>query len=135
MNHVVISGYLARDPELKYSTTGKAYTKMTIANGIKGGPTIFIEVMSWDKEAEFCAENLQKGRPVLVEGRLTQTDWKNKEGKKFSKTFITSSKVHILDWPAGSAAHKESEDSAGDDDCDLDGNAPPAKTEEDDLPF
>ena len=106
-NFVIISGRLTRDPELKYISSGKAVCQLSIANsryykdksGEKAEDTSFIDVTCWEKTAEYIGENLKKGRPVLVEGRLKTESWDDKTtGQKRSKLGIQAQTVTPLDW-------------------------------------
>ena len=104
-NYIIISGRLTRDPDLKFIASGKAVCKLSIANsrhykdknGEKAEETSFVDVTCWDKTAEWAGE-LKKGRPVMVEGRLKQESWEDKEGNKKSKLGIQAQSVTPLDW-------------------------------------
>lgn len=105
VNTVIISGNVVRDLELKYLPNGTAVVQFTIANNNKfkrDGQVVeevaFIKVTAWTKLAEVCAEYLQKGSGVLVEGRLRQEMWE-KDGKKNEKTGIVASRVHFTSKP------------------------------------
>lgn len=107
LNKVLIAGRLTRDPELKYTQGGMAYCRFTIANsrffkgrdGERKEETSFVDVVIWDKQAEFVGERLKKGRPVLVEGRLKSDSWEDKTtGQKRSKLEIQGIRVVPLDW-------------------------------------
>lgn len=104
INYVVIGGNLTRDPELKFLPTGVAVCNFNVAvnekytvNGEKKENVCFVEVVAWKKTAELAAEYLKKGSPVVVEGKLSQDEWQDKEtGKKRTKTKMTASKVHFV---------------------------------------
>lgn len=107
LNQVIIAGRLTRDPELKYISSGRAVCTISIANtqyykdkqGERKENTTFVEVTLWDKAAEYIGENLQKGRPVLIEGRLKSDSWEDKQtGQKRSKIAIAANRVTPLDW-------------------------------------
>lgn len=76
---VIVAGYLGRDPEIRYTPDGTPVTDFSIATsnkwtGSDGTPheeTTWIKVTVWRRMAEVCAQYLRKGRPVLVEGRLS----------------------------------------------------------------
>ena len=75
---IIIVGYLGRDPEMRYTQDGTPVTNFSVATSRKwsrqdGTPvdeTIWFRVSAWRRLAETCNEYLQKGRLVLVEGRL-----------------------------------------------------------------
>ena len=89
INKVILTGRLVRDPELRYSESGVAFAKFTLAvernftNKEGERKTDFIDVLAWRRQAENCSEYLQKGSQVAVEGRLQIRKTKKKE-----KTYI-----------------------------------------------
>lgn len=72
MNHVLLTGRLVKDPELKYSQTGKAFSKFTIAvnREFNREEVDFINCTAWENTAERIAEYLKKGRKIVLHGRL-----------------------------------------------------------------
>ena len=76
---IVIVGRLGRDPEMRFTPTGQAVTSFSVAtdrqyNDQAGKPvkeTVWFRVTAWGKLAETCNNFLQKGKMVLVEGRLS----------------------------------------------------------------
>jgi single-strand DNA-binding protein len=103
LNKVFLLGRLTRDPEKRYTTSGACVTEMGLAtnrtwmkDGQKQEETTFVEVACWGRTAENCAEYLSKGRPVLIEGRLTFQSWETKEGGRRSKLFVTADFVQFL---------------------------------------
>ena len=97
-------GNLTRDPELKYTTKGNAVVSFSLAlnrkykdvSGELKEETAFIGCVAWDKTADLINTHLQKGSGVLVEGRLTQESYEDKEGKKVSKTKVIVGNVQFL---------------------------------------
>lgn len=95
MNKVIVLGNLTRDPEMKYTGSGTAVCDMGIAlNHVTGKgdqrkeEVSFIDLTAFGKTAETAAEYLKKGRSVIVEGRLQQDRWEDKEGHKRSKVKV-----------------------------------------------
>jgi single-strand DNA-binding protein len=93
-NRIILMGNLTRDPELRSTPQGTSVSDLRLAvTTVRGGrgperkeETIFIDCTVWDKLAETCSEYLKKGRPVLVEGRLVEDSWQDKEtGEKRSR--------------------------------------------------
>lgn len=85
MNKVFLSGNLTRDPEVRYSQSGKAFARMGIAinRRYKDKESVdFFNLVAWEKTAEFCGRYLRKGSRVLVEGRLQTSTYENKDGVK-----------------------------------------------------
>lgn len=107
LNVVHVAGRLTRDPDLTYTSGGVACCKIAIANtrhykgkdGERNEDTSFIDATIWGPSAEFVGEKLRKGRPVLLEGRITSSSWEDREtGAKRSKTEINARRVTPLDW-------------------------------------
>lgn len=107
LNTIVIAGRLTRDPDLKYISSGRAVCELSVANtryykdksGERKEDTTFVNVTCWDKFAEYVGEKMQKGRPVIVEGRLKSESWDDKtSGQKRSKVYIMASRITPLDW-------------------------------------
>ena len=99
MNLVVIVGRLTRDPEVRYTATGKAVASFSVAvdSGYGDNKKVdFIPVTVWDKLAEICGNNLTKGHKVLVEGRLQIRDYE-KDGQKKRSTDVLASNVEFLE--------------------------------------
>lgn len=114
LNSVNIMGNLTRDPELKYTPSGKAVCSLSIANnrvyvtnGQKNNEVSYFDVEVWGQAAENCAKYLSKGRGIVVEGRLRQDRWE-KEGKTQSRVRISANLVHFLP-----AAAKREDGAAG----------------------
>jgi single-strand DNA-binding protein len=107
VNRVILVGRLTRDPELRYLPSGVAVCKIGIAvsrftktrEGERREETMFINVETWEKTAEYCGQHLKKGRPILVEGRLRSNDWEDKNtGQKRSTIEVRAERVQQLDW-------------------------------------
>ena len=108
LNQVLLCGRLTRDPELRYLPSGTALCKLGLAvsrryrskEGERKEETLFINVTVWEKQAEFCGENLRKGRPVLVEGQLQSDEWEDKQtGQRRSSIQVRARRIQQLDWP------------------------------------
>lgn len=101
LNTVIVAGRLARDPELRYTSQNVPYCKFSIAVSRKfreKEETVFLNVTTWQKTAEYVGNNLRKGRPVLVTGRLTSNEWEDRTGQKRSQVELTADRVESLDW-------------------------------------
>ena len=99
MNKVIIVGRLTRDPEVRYTQTGKAVTSFSVAVDTGFGDnkrTDFVPVTVWDKLADICGNNLGKGRRVLIEGRLQISEYE-KDGQKRRSTDVVAQNVEFLD--------------------------------------
>ena len=107
LNAVFLAGRLTRDPELKYLPAGTALCKLGLAatryfrskEGERREETLFINVTAWEKLAEYCGENLRKGRAVLVEGRLRSDEWEDKTtGQKRTSIEVCAQRIRQLEW-------------------------------------
>lgn len=107
LNKVFLAGNLTRDPELKYLASGQAICKLGLAvnrryrtkDGEQREETMFINATVWGKSAEYCGENLQKGRPVIVEGSLRSNDWEDKTtGQKRTGYEVNAERVQAISW-------------------------------------
>ena len=85
MNKVHLIGRLTRDPEVRYTQSGKAVCTFSIAINDGYGENkkaYFFPVVVWNKSAEACGNSLHKGSKVAVTGKLTSRQYDNKEGEK-----------------------------------------------------
>ncbi len=107
-NKTVLMGNLTADPELKYTPKGAAVCDFNLAinrkwkdqSGQMQEDVDFIGVIAWGKQAELVAEYFRKGRPLMLEGRLSQESWEDKNtGQKRSKTRVVLEKLVFL--PSG----------------------------------
>ena len=103
LNKVVLIGRLVRSPEIRYTNSGTPVTNFTIAvernytNRDGDRDVDFISIVTWQKLAEICAENLEKGRLVAVDGRL-QIRKSEKENRTYINPEVVASDVRFLDW-------------------------------------
>jgi single-strand DNA-binding protein len=106
LNKIVLIGRLTRDPELRYTQSGKAVATLRIAvdRGTKDAEgnkeTDFIDIVVWDKQGESCANYLQKGRLIATEGRLQIRQFEH-EGQKREKAEVVANTVRFLDKADG----------------------------------
>ncbi len=102
LNRVVLIGRLTRDPELKYLPNGNPVASFTLAverQFSKTKEADFIRIKVWQKLAEICANNLQKGRLVACEGRLEVRSYDAQDGSKRTVTGVVADNVRFLDFP------------------------------------
>lgn len=114
-NRIIIIGNLTRDPELRQLQSGTTVCRFGIASnrqfknrqtGAVTQDVCFIDVDVWGAQAESCNQYLQKGRPVLVEGRLKFDSWKDAEGQTRSKHCIVAETVQFLGGAQDSAGEQ-----------------------------
>jgi len=107
INQVILLGRLTRDPEARTTSTGKTVVSFSLAVDRQGSDdqADFFDITAWEKLGELVTQYLSKGRRVLVQGRLRQDSWDDKEtGKKRSRVEVTATDVTFLDGPAGDGA-------------------------------
>ncbi len=103
LNKVVLIGRLTKDPELRYTASGIAVARFTLAvdRGFKNQQgekqADFIPITVWRGAAESCAKHLAKGRLVAVAGRI-QTGHYDKDGKRVYTTDVVADEVQFLEW-------------------------------------
>ncbi len=115
INQVILMGRLVRDPEQRTTTTGKTIASFSIAvdRGGQEDAADFFNVTAWEKLGELVMQYLAKGRRVLVQGRLRQDSWDDKEtGKKQSRIEVVATDVTFLDGPNGGDSTSASAPSA-----------------------
>jgi single-strand DNA-binding protein len=104
LNKVFLIGNLTRPPELRYTPSGTAVADMRLAvnrnyttqGGEKREETSFLTVVVWGKQAETCGEYLDKGSPILVEGRLQTREWEAKDGQKRTVVEVVAERVQFM---------------------------------------
>jgi len=104
LNRVILIGRLVADPQLRYTQNGIAVTSFTLAvnrpyttqNGEREAD--FIDIVTWRKLAETCANHLNKGRLVAVEGRLQIRSYDDQNGIRRKASEIVADQVRFLDW-------------------------------------
>src|SRR5881398_3978047 len=104
LNKVFLIGNLTRPPELRYTPSGTAVADLRLAvnrnyttqGGDKREEASFITVVVWSKQAETCGEYLDKGSPILVEGRLQTREWEAKDGQKRTVVEVVAERVQFM---------------------------------------
>jgi single-strand DNA-binding protein len=105
LNKVLMIGRVGRDPEMRYTPSGRPVTTFSIgttrtwntADGERRTETEWFNVVVWSNLAEICKQYLAKDRLVYIEGRLQNRHWEDQEGNKHSATEIVASEMILLD--------------------------------------
>lgn len=108
INQVILLGRLTRDPEQRTTPSGRTVVSFSIAVDRAGqdDQADFFDVTAWEKLGELVMQYLSKGRRVLVQGRLRQDSWDDKEtGKRRSRIEVTATDVTFLDAPSSDSAN------------------------------
>ena len=100
-NKVILVGNLGKDPELRYTQSGKAVAKFTLATSERGRDgndrTEWHNIVAWDKLAELVGRLVAKGNKVYVEGRLQTREWEDKTGNRRWTTEIVAREMVFLE--------------------------------------
>jgi len=104
MNTIQLIGRLTQDPELRFTNGGMATTKLRLAvprrkkDGEEQAP-VYVDVVTFGKQAEAVAEHLAKGRRVGITGRLEYREWKDQQDNPHSKHEVIADQVEFLQAP------------------------------------
>ncbi|WP_214854931.1 single-stranded DNA-binding protein [Exiguobacterium sp. s130] len=147
INRVVLVGRLTRDPEMKYTQSGIAVTRFTLAcdrQFTQDGKreTDFIDCTVWRKQAENVAQYLKKGSLAGVEGRLQISSYEDKDGQRRYRAEVVADSVRFLESkkdgasaPQTSAPKQEAPAPASGFGADPFSNQAGIDLSDDDLPF
>lgn len=138
LNKVMIIGHLGRDPEMRYTPSGKPVTTFTVAvsrswnsgDGERHTETEWFNIVAWGNLAETCKQYLTKGQLVYIEGRLQTRKWEDKEGQKHSSVEVVANEMTMLSERRDSNHNNEAGAAAPSEE-----SAPPANNNEGDFPF
>ncbi len=105
LNKVMIIGNLGRDPEMRYTPSGRPVTSFSVAtsrswytsDGEKHTETEWFNVVAWGNLAEICKQYLSKGQRVYIEGRLQTRRWEDSQGNKHTSTEVVANEMIMLD--------------------------------------
>src|SRR3972149_8419657 len=118
-NRIIMTGNLTRDPEYKQLSSGQALCRLGLATnrqyknrqtGNMVQEVCYVDIDVWGAQAETCRQYLQKGKSVLVEGRLKLDSWKDNEGQNRSKHSIVADRVIFLSSNASSLSPERGAD-------------------------
>jgi single-strand DNA-binding protein len=102
-NRTILIGRLTADPELRYTASGVPVASFRLAvdrqmkNQAGEKETDFINIVLWRQQAEFAANYLNKGRLVLVDGRLQIRQWTTQDGQRRSTAEVVGFAIQALD--------------------------------------
>jgi len=104
LNKVMIIGRLGRDPEMRYTASGRPVTTFSVAtsrswntsDGERRSETEWFNVVAWGSLAEICNQYLTKGQQVYIEGRLQSRNWEDSEGKRHTSVEIVANEMIML---------------------------------------
>ena len=101
LNKVMLIGRLGRDPEMRYTPSGRPVTTFSLATsrswntaeGERRVETEWFNIVAWSNLAEICKQYLTKGRQVYIEGRLQTRNWEDGEGKRHSSVEVVANEM------------------------------------------
>ncbi len=114
VNKVILLGNVTRDPELKSTQGGQSVCTFGLAtnrvwkdqSGERQSLPEFHNLVAWGGLAEFCAQNVHKGKPLYIEGYLKTRSWESDDGKKNFRTEIVIENL-VLIGPRDDAQHED----------------------------
>jgi single-strand DNA-binding protein len=135
VNRVILIGRLGKDPEIKYTPSGVALAKFSLAtdesyNDAEGNlqnQTEWHNIVVWKKQAEIAVQYLKKGTLVFLEGRIKTRSWDDPQGGKKYMTEIIASRFVMLSSKSEGVENLKP--------LPVVPTQPPAPEEEEDLPF
>ncbi|MDP2954445.1 MAG: single-stranded DNA-binding protein [Chloroflexota bacterium] len=135
LNKVMIIGRLGRDPEMRYTPTGRPVASFSVASGrvwttpegTRNQATEWFNVVAWGPLAETCNQYLKKGGRVYIEGRLQTRSWEDKEGQSRSRVEVVARDMIMLDTRSQPQPAPAQETEVG--------GAPGEEVDLDDIPF
>jgi single-strand DNA-binding protein len=120
LNNTVLAGNLTRDPQLRFLPNERCVASFGVANsrrykltsGETKEDTLFMDCEAWGKTAEHIGKYFMKGKPIIVEGRMRQDNWTERDtGKPRSKLILVVERFHFIPdgkgKPEGAAAEGE----------------------------
>lgn len=130
LNKVMLIGHLGRDPEMRYTPSGRPVTTFSVASnrswktsdGETRSETEWFNIVAWGSLAEICNQYLHKGQQVYIEGRLQTRRWEDDEGNKRSTTEVVAREMIMLGDRRDKDGDQEDSETYGDE-------------EEDEFPF
>lgn len=148
LNRVVLVGRLTKDPDLRYTTTGKAVANFTIAvnrqftNQQGDREADFINCVIWNKPAESLANYMSKGSLIGVDGNLQTRTFDGQDGKRVYVTEVLAGSVQFLESKDRKSASNQQntsnanqQNTRNNQQSTQQNESPPFDLSDDDLPF
>ena len=104
LNKVMLIGFLGKDPEMRYTPSGRPVTTFNVAtsrswntsDGERRTETEWFNVVAWGSLAEICNQYLAKGRQVYIDGRLQSRSWEDNEGIRHTSIEVVANEMIML---------------------------------------
>jgi len=134
LNKVMVIGHLGKDPEMRYTPSGRPVTTYSVAvsrswntaDGERRSETEWFNIVAWGNLAEICKQYLHKGQQVYIEGRLQTRRWEDKEGQKHTSVEVVANEMMMLG---------DRRDNKGSQESDQEDDNPEPVADEDEFPF
>lgn len=100
LNKAILMGRLTADPALRHTQSNRPVTSFALAVDRSYGKeqqADFIDIVAWNKTAEFVCQYFRKGLLVAVEGRLQTRLWEDKQGNKRKSVEVVADRVHFTE--------------------------------------
>jgi len=139
LNKIQIIGHLGKEPEMRYTPSGRPVTTFTVAvsrtwntgDGERHSETEWFNVVAWGNLAEICKQYLNKGQQVYVEGRLQTRRWDDKEGVKHTNVEIVANEMMMV----GDRADRRDQSNQAQNSSEPGSSENEMATNEDEFPF
>lgn len=103
-NKIIIVGYLGRDPELRYTPDGTPVCDFSVAtterkknkSGELQDVTTWFRVTFWRRQAEFASQYLVKGKQVYIEGKLSMSEYQDRDGNTRTSLQVNGTEIHFV---------------------------------------
>ncbi len=143
VNKAILIGRLGKDPELRYTSGGKAVASFSLAtserwsaaDGQKQESTTWHNIVVWGKQAEVMKEYLSKGREVYIEGRIANRSYDDKEGNKKYISEVVVQSFQFVGSKGDSASSGGGSSYSQAPPADMPAGPPSGGGSDDDLPF
>ena len=137
LNKVMVIGHLGKDPEMRYTPSGRPVTTFSVAvsrswntaDGERRSETEWFNIVAWGNLAEICKQYLHKGQQVYIEGRLQTRRWEDNEGQKRTSVEVVANEMMMLGDRRDNSGQSQDQDSDGEN------NASEPLADEDEFPF
>ncbi len=114
LNRVMLLGNVGRDPEVRYTASGRAVATFTLATsqrwrdqeGNDQERTEWHRIVAWGRLGEICGEYLGKGKQAFIEGRIQSREWEDQDGNKRTTVEIVASDLILLGGSGGGQGFK-----------------------------
>jgi single-strand DNA-binding protein len=132
MNKVMVIGHLGRDPEMRYTPSGRPMTRFSVAtsrnwtttDGDRRSETEWFNIVTWGRLAEICNQYLNKGHQVYIEGRLQTRRWEDQDGNKKSTVEVVANEMLMLGERNNATKHEEESEENFNDESELEDEFP-----------